>query len=268
MSNIIPGGYYIKARRIQESEIQRKPPVVRETWDWLLMNANHRDRKYNGFIVKRGQLFRTYKEILDGLSWQIGYRKMTYSDAQMKHSMKALRELLMITTKKELGGVLITVLNYDRYQDPKNYERTNESTNDLPNDSTNDLPNDSTDNNKKERKKERKKKTLTEKFLEYAVKKSEELKYSESCNLKISEFIKYRMAKSKSARYESEKGIDELFRNLVECDNRNYDLLKCLDIAMGRGWKIPAPNYFENDPPMAVFQGEQDNKRKLEEVMS
>lgn len=34
----------------------------------------------------------------------------------------------MVDTKKELGGVLITICNYDIYQNPKNYDRTNEST--------------------------------------------------------------------------------------------------------------------------------------------
>lgn len=125
----IDGGYYIKARQIQESTIQRKPPYVREIWDWLLMKANHSDKKYKGYEVKRGQLFRTYRDIREGLAWSVGYRKEMYSDNQMKKAMKTLREELMIDSTKELGGVLITILNYDLYQDPKNYERTNERTN-------------------------------------------------------------------------------------------------------------------------------------------
>ncbi len=126
---MISGGYYIKARKIQESKIQRQPPYVREIWDWLLMNANHSDKKYNGFIIKRGQLFRTYKDIREGLAWYVGYRKEMYNENQTKKAMKALRDARMIDTTKELGGVLITILNYNKYQDPKNYESTNESTN-------------------------------------------------------------------------------------------------------------------------------------------
>jgi hypothetical protein len=125
----ISGGYYIKARKIQESTIHKKPPYVREIWDWLLMNANHSDKKYNGYTVKRGQLFRTYKDIREGLSWFVGYRKEMYNENHTKKAMKALREAGMIASTKELGGVLITILNYDRYQNPKNYERTNERTN-------------------------------------------------------------------------------------------------------------------------------------------
>lgn len=125
----IKGGYYIKARCIQESEIQHAPPHFREIWDWLLKEANHQDKKYGKYAVKRGQCFRTYKDIRDGLSWNVGYRKERYSENQTKKAMKFLRDALMIVTTKELGGVLITICNYELYQNPKNYERTEERTN-------------------------------------------------------------------------------------------------------------------------------------------
>ena len=124
----IQNGYYIKARIIQQSAIMRQPPHVREIWDYLLMNANHTDKTYNGNVVKRGQLFRSYQQIRDDLAWYVGWRKNTYSENHTKKAMKFLREALMVETTKELGGVLITICNYDTYQDPKNYERTNERT--------------------------------------------------------------------------------------------------------------------------------------------
>ena len=46
----IKGGYYIKARQIQQSKIAYAPPYVREIWDWLLMQANHTDVKYLSLI--------------------------------------------------------------------------------------------------------------------------------------------------------------------------------------------------------------------------
>ncbi len=143
----IKGGYYIKARCIQESVIQHAPPHFREIWDWLLKEANHQDNKYGKFTVKRGQCFRSYKDIRDGLSWNVGYRKERYSENQTKKAMKFLRENLMIDTAKELGGVLITICNYEHYQNPKNYEGTKEGTNER----TNEEPmrnQGGTDNNK------------------------------------------------------------------------------------------------------------------------
>ena len=70
-NNKITGGYYIKARCTQSSWIAHAPPVVRETWDYLLRKANHKDKRYNGFIVKRGQLFCSYKDIMEALHWKI-----------------------------------------------------------------------------------------------------------------------------------------------------------------------------------------------------
>ena len=139
MENIkIPYGYYIKARKIQDSEIMRQPPHVREIWDWLLKEANHTDVRLGGRIIKRGQLLRNYQDIQEGLAWYVGWRKMMYNENQVKKAVRFLRKANMIETQKMAGGVLITVCNYDYYQNPDNYkdaflrnsyERTNERTN-------------------------------------------------------------------------------------------------------------------------------------------
>lgn len=124
----IKGGYYIKARKSEQSAIAHMSPCTREIWDYLLAKANHKEKKYSGFLVKRGQLFRSYSEIQEALHWMVGWRKMTYHEGHMKKSMKALRDASMISTEKKLGGVLITVLKYDFYQDPENYEGTKKIT--------------------------------------------------------------------------------------------------------------------------------------------
>lgn len=127
----IKGGYYIKARCIQNSEIALMPPYIREIWDWLLKEANHTDNKINGNTIKRGQLIRTFKDIREGLKWMIGWRKMTYTKWQCENAMIFLRERTMVTTMKTTRGMLITICNYSLYQDPKNYEsnrRTNRRT--------------------------------------------------------------------------------------------------------------------------------------------
>jgi len=125
----INGGYYIKARQIKDSWVSQASPCVRETWDYLLREANHKDAKYGGCEVKRGQLFRSFREIRDDLKWRVGYRFDRYSEDEMKHCMKLLRREGMITLTSTPRGNLITVLKYSLYQDPKNYESTNESTN-------------------------------------------------------------------------------------------------------------------------------------------
>lgn len=146
----IKGGYILQPRAIEESDVSFSPPHVREIWNYLLRNANSSDVKYKGYNLKRGQLFRSYQDIRDALSWKVGYRKERYSEGQTKGAMKFLRDSQRITTSKQLGGVLITICNYEYYQNPKNYETTNEETN-VP---TNEYPMPNqppADNNKNEK---------------------------------------------------------------------------------------------------------------------
>jgi len=119
---VIKGGYYLKARCIQNSEIATMPPHIREIWDWLLKEANHTSNKVNGTVIERGQLIKTFKDIQEGLYWMVGWRKMKYKKWQCENAMKFLRERSMITTMKTTRGMLITICNYSHYQDPKNYE--------------------------------------------------------------------------------------------------------------------------------------------------
>lgn len=127
--SLIKGGYIIQPRCIQESWISHAAPVVRETWLYLLRRANHKDKKYDGFVVKRGQVFLSFNDIRDALKWSKGCATERYTVNQMKHTMKLLRTHLMIELSSQPRGNLITICKYDFYQNPKNYESTSESTN-------------------------------------------------------------------------------------------------------------------------------------------
>lgn len=115
---MIQGGYYIKARKIQESEISHAPPQVREIWDWFLLRSNHSDFKG----VKRGSLFTSIPEIQWGLRWYVGYRKVIYSKSKCEMALNWLRKRGMIETTKTTRGLIISICKYDIYQNPKNYE--------------------------------------------------------------------------------------------------------------------------------------------------
>ncbi|MFP4086402.1 MAG: hypothetical protein ACLFUL_06370 [Desulfobacteraceae bacterium] len=137
--NKIPGGYYIKARQIKDSDIAHAPPHVREIWDYLLREANHQGKKKHGFTLERGQLLTTYEDIQEALHWKVGWRKQKYTKWQCENTMKFLRKPRrngsMITTKKTTRGLIITILNYDYYQNPKNYESHKENHNESHNES-------------------------------------------------------------------------------------------------------------------------------------
>lgn len=118
----IKGGYYIKARCIQESKIVHAPPHIREIWDWLIQKAMWK----NGKKLKRGQLVKTYKDIQDGLAWYIGFRKKTYNDDECEKALSWLAKEGMILKERTTRGLLITIINYDLFQDFQNYEHESE----------------------------------------------------------------------------------------------------------------------------------------------
>jgi len=119
----IDGGYFIIARKLKYSGVYKKPPHFREIWLWLLGKANYKECDN----IKRGSLFTSYKEIQEELSWYVGYRKEMYSKTQIAKSLRNLYENKMIVTMKTTRGMIITICNYDYYQDPKNYESNSES---------------------------------------------------------------------------------------------------------------------------------------------
>jgi hypothetical protein len=113
----IEGGYYIKSRAIELSDIAVAPPHIREAWDWLIKEANHKD--YKGF--KRGQVLCTYNDIIEGLKWYVGWCKKTYTKAHIETAVKYLKNKDMITTKRTTRGMFVTICNYSYFQDPQNY---------------------------------------------------------------------------------------------------------------------------------------------------
>ena len=119
------GGYYLKARKIKDSDISKAPPCTREMWDIIMRECLFRDTNKN--TLKRGQWLTSRQTILDALSWYVGYRKETYSVGKYEAAMKMLKKHGMITVTKTVRGIIITVCNYEYYQDPKNYEYRSEA---------------------------------------------------------------------------------------------------------------------------------------------
>lgn len=119
---IIPGGYVLQPRKLDHSEASKLSPVTRELWSYLIRNVNYKDNA--GY--RRGQGFINLGNVQNELSWYVGYRKSTYSKSQLTKALRRLRELGMIATMKTSRGVIATVLNYDLYQNPRNYEGNTE----------------------------------------------------------------------------------------------------------------------------------------------
>nr|DAM07020.1 MAG TPA: replisome organizer [Caudoviricetes sp.] len=131
---LIPGGYILLSRKLIESEIWRKPPLYLKVWIYLLSKAQHSDYK----SLKRGQLWTTYEEIMDGCAWRVGarlekpnkdeiYRILTFLRKPDEGGHERDTKATAITTTKATRGMLIIIENYDYYQTHSNYENDSES---------------------------------------------------------------------------------------------------------------------------------------------
>ena len=141
----IPGGYILLSRKLLQNGIMEKPPLYFKIWVWLLLNAQHKD--FGG--LKRGQLRTSIPEIQKAMTYKVGYREEKPSKKQIwsilnwlknpdglqplrnphERTMKGTTAEPMIETVKVTHGLVITICNYSIYQDPKNYEGNNDSSN-------------------------------------------------------------------------------------------------------------------------------------------
>lgn len=121
--NNIEGGFVLLARKTLESGLMQMNPLAFKLFFWMVLRANFRDRGK----LKRGQLMTTIEGMREACSYLIGYRKQKPSRDQIRSCYEALTKATMITTAKTTRGMVVTVLNYDKYQSALNYEAHTES---------------------------------------------------------------------------------------------------------------------------------------------
>jgi len=123
MNDPIRGGYYLKARCIEQSDIAHAPPHAREIFDYFLRKAFWQD----GDKLQRGQLLTSYKAIQDDLRWYVGNRPERYKRHQIETAVKLLTKAGAVTTARTTRGMIVTGCNYERFQTPDSYENHSES---------------------------------------------------------------------------------------------------------------------------------------------
>jgi len=108
----IDNGYILLARQITVSEIfYKKPAQWFKIWIYILLSVSWKNSKR----FKRGTGF---------FSWP--REKLFLNDVskwQWFHFLQWAREEKMIATQKTTRGIIIEVLNYNKYQTPDNYEK-------------------------------------------------------------------------------------------------------------------------------------------------
>lgn len=132
MSKKISGGYILLAKKMVGSEIMDKPPLYLKLWVWMLTQANFRPEKG----LERGQFRTSIKEMQEAMTHYVGARKVVPTKRQIRDIYTYLSKVTpkgtRAVTSKVTGGLLVTISNYDEYQDPKNYESHTESHTERP----------------------------------------------------------------------------------------------------------------------------------------
>lgn len=110
-------------RKIFSNEELRDNAIARLIFMDFILLASHKE--YKG--LKRGQLFTSNEMIKERYKFMVGTRpKYLFSLYQVKQAMKTLVNCRMIDRIQTYQGSVITILNYDKYQTPFAYEKSNE----------------------------------------------------------------------------------------------------------------------------------------------
>jgi hypothetical protein len=122
---LISGGFILLSRKLLRSGIMTKPPLFIKAWVWMLLQASFKDHG----DLKRGQFFTSYQNMSKSLAYKVGYRTVRPTKRELERVTKYLTKVGAIVPMKVLHGMVITILNYSYYQNPKNYEGANERAN-------------------------------------------------------------------------------------------------------------------------------------------
>jgi hypothetical protein len=139
MSEQIPEGGFIVARKIFKSGIWIKDPLFLKVWIFIVGKANHSDNEKKGKTYKRGEFTTTYDNIIKSTSYYHNREHIFPSLKKIRIILKWLESegmILVEPLKSGLGltgadptartrayvGIKITVIKYDTYQDLDNYK--------------------------------------------------------------------------------------------------------------------------------------------------
>jgi hypothetical protein len=97
------------------------PLLDRALWLWLYCKANHKD--YPEGNLKRGELLTTIDEMRQAMRYRSGYSFRKPGRMVIWRTLGRYRERDMIVTRKTTLGLIITICDYEFYQEPDNYGR-------------------------------------------------------------------------------------------------------------------------------------------------
>ena len=119
----IQGGCILLARKMLDSDLMDQSPLVVKLWAWILLKANWKDRT----SLKRGELVTTIAEMQQAMSHFSGWKKISPTPDQIRSAYGSLTHTARITTRRTTRGMIISVINYDTYQNTLAYASRKEA---------------------------------------------------------------------------------------------------------------------------------------------
>jgi hypothetical protein len=117
-SQKIQGGFVLISRRLLESGIMDTPHFYLKLWVWMLLKANFSGRGN----LQRGQFYTTIAEMQKATAYKAGFRPITPTKDEIRGAYNYFRKEGMVEIEKATRGMIITITNYEKYQDPSNYQ--------------------------------------------------------------------------------------------------------------------------------------------------
>jgi len=119
-----------------DSKIWQASPWKLKIWIYLYEQANRTDNTQHGVEIKRGQIYRSLRQIAKDCSYKVGYRTEKPSPATTHEILTELTREGRITQRTEQLGTLFTICNYEALQaspEPRSEQRSEQQKEDSVN---------------------------------------------------------------------------------------------------------------------------------------
>ena len=119
----IIGGYIRVARQLKESAIWSQDPHFLRLWTYLLLSARWDEKpiERGSVTIGRGQVLKSFRRIADDNEWTENRALKRWSTSRVKRMIDWLSENEMVSLRGTELGTLITIRNFNDYQDPESY---------------------------------------------------------------------------------------------------------------------------------------------------
>ena len=118
----VQGGYIRLARKLKEGPIWSQPHLLR-LWIYLLLEVRWDDKplEKGGVTIGRGQVLKSFRRIAEENEWTENQAIKRWSTSRVKRMLDWLSGNGAISLRGTELGTLLTVLNFNDYQDPETY---------------------------------------------------------------------------------------------------------------------------------------------------